>query len=93
MGGGFLASVSSDIFCAILLTMFLPGLRILHLVITLAVIALLSMYIIYDTQLIVGGEHKRARLEMDDYVIGAMIIYSDIIYLFLWIMELLGGNR
>lgn len=43
-----------------------------------------SLYLIYDTQLIAGkGKHK---LEIDDYVIGAMILYIDIIGLFIKIL-------
>ena len=45
---------------------------------------LASFYIIYDTQLIAGG--KRFEITMDDYIIGALILYIDIIRLFLYIL-------
>lgn len=44
-------------------------------------IILYGFYLIYDTQLIIGGRHSE--LEIDDYIIGALIIYIDIIVLFL----------
>lgn len=51
-------------------------------------IFLMGIFLIYDTQLIVGkGKHK---LSLDDYVIGALIIYSDIITIFLYLLMLLG---
>jgi FtsH-binding integral membrane protein len=50
---------------------------------------LFSIYLVIDTQLIVGG--GRYSLSMDDYVAGAMILYIDIIQIFLFILELLGS--
>ena len=43
-------------------------------------------YLIYDTQLIVGG--RRRELTLDDYVIGALILYLDIIKIILKLLEL-----
>lgn len=50
---------------------------------------LFAIYLVIDTQLIVGG--GRYSLSMDDYVAGAMILYIDIIQIFLYILELLGS--
>ena len=45
-----------------------------------------GLFLIYDTQLVAGGgQHK---LDIDDYVIGAMLIYTDIIMLFLELLKL-----
>lgn len=52
---------------------------------------LYSFYLIYDTQLIMGG--KRYGLSLDDYVVAAIIIYLDIIMIFLYILSLLGGKK
>jgi len=54
-------------------------------------VILYGIYLIYDTQLIVGG--KRYELSMDDYVIGAMMIYLDIIIIFLKILQMLGNKK
>ncbi len=51
-------------------------------------IILYSFYLIYDTQLLMGG--KKYELSMDDYVIAALLIYIDIIYIFLYVLSLLG---
>ena len=50
-------------------------------------VLLYSLYIIYDTQLIVGK--GRFKLSLDDYIIGALMIYLDIILLFLEILKFL----
>lgn len=53
-----------------------------------------SLYIIYDTQLIVGGKHRKHQYEIDDYVFAAISIYLDIINLFLALLDLLNNmNR
>ena len=49
-----------------------------------------GLFLLIDTQLIVGG--KRHELSIDDYVIGALILYMDIIYIFVYMLKLL-GNR
>ena len=54
-------------------------------------ICLYGVYLIYDTQLIMGG--GTYKLSLDDYIIGALVIYIDIIGLFLRILQLLGAAR
>jgi len=48
-----------------------------------------SFFIIYDTQLIVGGGHER-EFNVDDYAMAAISLYLDVIQLFLAILRLLG---
>ena len=51
-------------------------------------VILYGFFLIYDTQLVAGrGNHK---LGVDDYIIGALIIYLDIIMLFLELLKLFG---
>jgi len=54
---------------------------------------LFSFYIVYDTQLIVGGKHKKHQFEVDDYCFAALNLYLDIINLFLFLLELFGDRR
>ena len=49
-----------------------------------------GLFLLIDTQLIVGG--RRHELSIDDYVVGALILYLDIIYIFLELLKLF-GNR
>lgn len=52
-----------------------------------------GFYLVYDTQLIIGGQHKRMQFDMDDYVLAALSIYLDIINLFILILRLLNDSR
>ena len=51
-------------------------------------IVIYSLYIVYDTQLILGQLGLSYRI--DDYVLAALNLYIDIIYLFIRLLELLG---
>lgn len=52
-------------------------------------VVIFSLYLVYDTQLIIGGSHKKYQFSLDDYVFAALNLYLDIINLFLFILELL----
>lgn len=65
--------------------------KVLDTIMCILGIIVFSGYIIYDTQLIVGG--KKHQLTIDDYVIGALMLYADIINLFLYILRLLGSKE
>lgn len=51
----------------------------------------LSLYIIYDTILILGEFH--IRYSIDDYIIAAISMYVDIVNVFLSLIGMIGGNR
>lgn len=59
----------------------------LHVLYSTCGVLLYSFYLIYDTQLIVGNHENK--LEIDDYIIGALMLYLDIINLFLYLVRLL----
>jgi FtsH-binding integral membrane protein len=50
------------------------------------------MYIVYDTQLMMGGNHKYS-LSPEEYIFAALNIYLDIINLFLYILTIVGAAR
>lgn len=50
-----------------------------------------GIYLIMDTQLIMGG--KTHQISMDDYILGAFILFLDIIMLFLYILRIFGASR
>ena len=52
---------------------------------------LFSIYLIVDTQLVIG-KHSQL-LELDDYILGALLIYLDIIQIFLELLRLMGGRN
>lgn len=55
-------------------------------------ILLFVVYIIFDTQLIIGGGHKH-EFAIDDYVFATMSLYLDVVNLFLHLLQLFGQRR
>lgn len=53
--------------------------------------AVYSIYLLIDTQLIMGGKNKS--LTLDNYVLGSVILYIDIVQLFLQILKILGDKK
>jgi len=64
-----------------------------RLIYSAAAALIFSMYIVYDTQLIVGGKHARFQFQTDDYAMAAISLYIDIIQLFLALLRLFGNRR
>jgi FtsH-binding integral membrane protein len=53
---------------------------------------LAGILLVIDTQMIVGGD-RSIEISMDDYVLGALIIYIDIVRLFLFILRAMGSKK
>lgn len=53
---------------------------------------LFSFYLIFDTQLMLGGKHKFS-ISPEDYILAALNIYIDIINLFLMILRLVSNAK
>jgi FtsH-binding integral membrane protein len=54
--------------------------------------SLFSAYMAYHTRLVMSGKHSRYQLNEQDYVFGAMTLYSDIVNVFLYILKFLGED-
>eukprot|EP00921_Rhytidocystis_pertsovi_P010941 GHVQ01017621.1.p1 GENE.GHVQ01017621.1~~GHVQ01017621.1.p1 ORF type:complete len:205 (+),score=23.43 GHVQ01017621.1:296-910(+) len=52
---------------------------------------LFSLYIVYDTQKIIGGRHRKHQFGLDDYVFAALALYIDIVHVFLYFTTLLSS--
>jgi len=50
-------------------------------------LVLYGVYLIYDTQILMGG--KGREMDFDNYILGALQIYVDIVQIFLKILKLL----
>lgn len=64
--------------------------RTMHIVWCIIAVILFSFYLLFDTQLIMGG--KRYEIEIDDYIVGAIILYTDIITIFIYLLQIFGGD-
>lgn len=51
-------------------------------------VVIYGIFLVYDTQLIVG--EKRHKIGYDDYVLGAVALYIDIVGIFLYILSMFG---
>ena len=51
-----------------------------------------SLYLVYDTQLMLGGKHKYA-LSPEEYIFAALNLYIDVVQLFMYILMIVGGSR
>ena len=89
--GGALSVATLMVFFFIFFMMFVE-VQLIRLVFIIVVVILMSAWLVHDTQIIVGGTHRKFQLEMDDYAVGALIIYSDILTIFLYLLELFGGR-
>lgn len=54
-------------------------------------VLLFGVYLVIDTQLIMGG--KSVELRIDEYALAAMLLYIDIIQIFLYILRLLSNKN
>lgn len=60
-----------------------------HWVLTLASLSL--QFLAYDTQLVLGN--RKHTISPEDYITGALQIYTDIIYIFTFVLQLLGDRN
>mmetsp|Transcript_23507 Transcript_23507/g.37615 ORF Transcript_23507/g.37615 Transcript_23507/m.37615 type:complete len:235 (-) Transcript_23507:11-715(-) len=88
--GGYLFAALVVLMIFGLFCMFLPF-PFMHKVYSCLCILLFSFFLIYDTQLICGG--GKVEIGIDDYVFGALMLYIDIIELFLNILALFGDRN
>jgi len=89
-GGYLLALLLGLVICGL----FIPftNLPILSIMYSGAGSIIFSFYIVYDTQLIVGGNHRSIMFHIDDYVFASVSLYLDIINLFLMLLDLMNGR-
>ncbi|XP_023327752.1 protein lifeguard 1 [Eurytemora carolleeae] len=71
---------------------FIPKSRVLVLVYASLGAVVFSLYIVFDTQIMIGGKHKYS-LSPEEYVFGALNLYLDIINLFLYLLQIIGAAR
>ena len=65
---------------------------ILHIVYCALGLVFYSVYLIIDTMQICGGKSVGGyALDMDEYIMGALMLYIDIIMIFIYILKLLAA--
>lgn len=54
---------------------------------------LFRQFLVFDTQMVVGGNKRRYQLSPEEYIYGALQLYVDVVNLFIIILGLVGGKR
>lgn len=71
--------------------------RVMNMLYCAGGVLLFSIFIVYDTQLIIGngigGRSHKHQFAVDDYVFGALNLYLDIINIFMLVLALTGGRN
>lgn len=71
--------------------MFFPGKTMILVYASLGAL-IFSIYIVYDTQMMLGGDHKYS-ISPEEYVFAALNLYMDIVNLFIYILTIIGASR
>ena len=82
---GIAAAASFAIWPLIIFCWIYPS-KLLFNIICFVIVILTSIYIVFDTKMIMK------KLKLDEYIVGALLLYIDIIQLFMYLLALMGGN-
>uniref|UniRef100_A0A224XX15 Putative n-methyl-d-aspartate receptor glutamate-binding subunit n=1 Tax=Panstrongylus lignarius TaxID=156445 RepID=A0A224XX15_9HEMI len=74
-----------------ILKIFIKGRTIEMLYATIGA-CIFMLYIIYDTQLMIGGTHKYA-ISPEEYIFAALNLYLDVINLFLFLLQIISKSK
>lgn len=74
-----------------LVAIFFPG-KTMSMVYGCFGAILFSIYLIYDTQLMMGGKHKYS-ISPEEYIFAALNLYLDIVNIFIYILTIIGASR
>ena len=66
--------------------------RILHLVYACLGALIFALYLVFDTQIMMGGG-KKYSLSPEEYIFAALNLYLDIVMLFMYILQIIGLAR
>ncbi|CAK1544879.1 unnamed protein product [Leptosia nina] len=89
--GGGLVAASMVLLMFGLIAIFIPSNNIVRLVYASLGVLLFSLYLVYDTQLMMGGKHKYS-ISPEEYIFAALNLYLDIINIFLLILMIMRSS-
>jgi len=88
----YIWGISVALLCVMFVAFFFPGNSTFQLAVSCLVLVAFSIFLVYDTQIIVGGKHRQFELSIDDYAAGALLLYLDVINIFQALLRILGSN-
>lgn len=74
-----------------IIAMIWPG-KIMTLVYASLGALIFSFYLIYDTQMMIGGKHKYS-VSPEEYIFAALSLYLDVVNIFIYILTIIGASR
>eukprot|EP00826_Nyctotherus_ovalis_P037206 TRINITY_DN3379_c0_g5_i3.p1 TRINITY_DN3379_c0_g5~~TRINITY_DN3379_c0_g5_i3.p1 ORF type:complete len:260 (-),score=51.42 TRINITY_DN3379_c0_g5_i3:91-870(-) len=89
--GHALCWVSLGVSLAAMILMLIVRSHWILLVCSWVFLILAGLYLIVDTQLIIGGRHKE--LTVDDYIIAALMLFIDFVTIFVHLLAIIGQRR
>ncbi|XP_064643738.1 protein lifeguard 3-like isoform X2 [Lineus longissimus] len=54
---------------------------------------LMCLFLVFDTQMIIGGSNRKIQISAEEYIVAALQLYLDVVYIFLFILMLFGGKK
>ena len=78
------------LFVLMIMTLFTSS-PLIHNIYCCVGVIVFGLYLMIDTQMIFGG--RSVELSIDDWALAAMLLYIDIIQIFLYILQLLSSNK
>lgn len=71
-----------------LVLIFIPFNSTAYIIMSALGVLIFSFYVIYDTQRIIGGKHRKYQFSIDDYIFATVSLYLDIINIFTYIIAI-----
>jgi FtsH-binding integral membrane protein len=90
--GGMLCGMVVVLMFAGILMAIMPYNKFAYIGYASAGALIFSMYIVYDTQVMMGGKHKYS-ISPEEYVFASLSLYLDVINLFMYILMIIGAAR
>ena len=87
--GAYIFAIFMVFFCFGFFMIFFYS-RVMQVVYGCIGVLIFSLFLVYDTQLLIGG--RKYELTEEEYVFGALTIYIDVIQIFLYILSILGND-
>lgn len=75
---------------SLFIIIFVRDIQLSNLIIAGLGAFLVSLYLLFDLQLIMGG--RSVELSPEEYILAAILLYIDIVYLFQYMLILFGGR-
>ena len=91
MGGSLICMMFALILFGILSTFF--AIPMANLIYSIGGTFIFSLFIIHDTQMIVGGKHRRIQFRENDTILAATSLYIDVINMFLCMLDIISGRN